>query len=40
MAKLLGTPENREKYKSLAQQIFPRLWYTVLHASSCEINDW
>ena len=39
MAKLLGTPENREKCESLAQQIFLRLWYTVLHASSCEIND-
>ena len=24
-----GTPENHEKHKSLAQQIFSHLWYVV-----------
>ena len=30
MEKLCSTPENREKHESLAQQLFPRLWYIII----------
>ena len=40
-----GTPENREKRESLAQQIFPRLWYISNNEyknnlSDCYNNKW
>ena len=37
-----GTPENREKCKSLAQQIFPHLWYdmNVCCKNNCTPRLW
>ena len=33
-----GTPENREKGESLAQQIFPRLRYVIPYGNICDID--